>query len=184
MNSFFQMLRQLGPARLLTMGVVTVGLVVFFMFMTSRLTTPELSLLYSDLAIEDAGEIAGRLESMDVPYELRGDGRQVYVPASDVLRLRMLMASEGLPNGGSVGYELFDKSDGIGTTSFVQQLNHLRALEGELSRTIAAISQVQTARVHLVLPRRELFSRTRQEPSASIVLKLRGPGLQSGKSVV
>jgi flagellar M-ring protein FliF len=163
------------------MGVVVVGLFVFFMFMTSRLATPELSLLYSDLSIEDAGEIAGRLDTMKVPYDLRGDGRQVYVPADDVLRLRILMASDGLPNGGSVGYELFDKSDGIGTTSFVQQLNHLRALEGELARTIAAIGQVQTARVHLVLPRRELFSRTRQEPSASIVLKLRGGALQPGQ---
>lgn len=163
------------------MGMVAVGLIAFFMFMTSRLTTPELALLYSDLPIEDAGEITGRLDTMNVPFELRGDGRQIYVPASDVLRLRMLMASEGLPNGGSVGYELFDNSDGIGTTSFVQQLNHLRALEGELSRTIAAIGQVQTARVHLVLPRRELFSRTRQEASASIVLKLRGATLQSGQ---
>ena len=181
MNSFSQVLRQLGPARLLTMGVVVVGLFAFFMFMTSRLSTQDLSLLYSDLSIEDAGEIAGRLDTMKIAYELRGDGRQVYVPADEVLRLRILMASEGLPNGGSVGYELFDKSDGIGTTSFVQQLNHLRALEGELSRTIAAISQVQTARVHLVLPRRELFSRTRQEPSASIVLKLRGGALQASQ---
>jgi flagellar M-ring protein FliF len=165
------------------MGVVVVGLIAFFMFMASRLTTPEMSLLYTDLPIEDAGEIAGRLDAMKVPFELRGDGRQVYVPAEDVLRLRMLMAAEGLPNGGSVGYELFDKADGIGTTSFVQQLNHLRALEGELARTIGAISQVQTARVHLVLPRRELFSRTRQEPSASIVLKLRGGTLQPGQVV-
>ena len=181
MNAFSQMIRQLGPARLLTLGVVAVGLVAFFMFMTSRLTTPDLALLYSDLPIEDAGEIAGRLEAMKVPFELRGDGRQVYVPSTDVLRLRMLMAADGLPNGGSVGYELFDNSDGIGTTSFVQQLNHLRALEGELSRTIASLAQVQTARVHLVLPRRELFSRTRQEPSASIVLKLRGSALQPGQ---
>jgi flagellar M-ring protein FliF len=175
------MLRQLGPARLLTMGLVVVGLIAFFMFVTSRLATPELSLLYGDLPIEDAGEIAGRLDAMNVPYELRGEGRQIYVPADDVSRLRLLMAADGLPNGGSVGYELFDKSDSIGTTSFVQRLNHLRALEGELARTIAAIGQVQTARVHLVLPRRELFSRTRQEPSASIVLKLRGGALQSGQ---
>ncbi|CAN0308507.1 unnamed protein product, partial [Discosporangium mesarthrocarpum] len=177
-NAFSQIIRQLGPARLLTMGVVVVGLFAFFMFMTSRLTTPELSLLYSDLTIEDAGDIAGRLDTMKVPYELRGDGRQVYVPADQVLRLRMMMASEGIPNGGSVGYEVFDRSDGIGTTSFVQQLNHLRALEGELARTIIAIGQVQSARVHLVLPRRELFSRNRQEPSASVVLKLRGNVLQ------
>src|SRR3546814_4498618 len=79
----------------------------------------------------------------------------------------MVMAEEGLPSGGSVGYEIFDRSEGLGTTNFVQNINHVRALEGELARTIGSISSVKQARVHLVLPRRELFSRERQDPSRS-----------------
>ena len=89
-------------------------------------------------------------------------------------RVRMKLAEGGLPKGGGVGYEIFDKSDTLGATSFVQNINHLRALEGELARTIKAIDRVQAARVHLVLPERPLFSRDKVEPSASIVLKVRG----------
>ena len=96
------------------------------------------------------------------------------VPKEQIPRLRMKLAEGGLPKGGGVGYEIFDKSDALGATSFVQNINHLRALEGELSRTIRAIDRVQQARVHLVLPERPLFSREKAEPSASIVLKVRG----------
>src|SRR5439155_699730 len=83
-------------------------------------------------------------------------------------------AEGGLPKGGGVGYEIFDKSDALGTTSFVQNINHLRAMEGELARTIRAIDRIQAARVHLVLPERPLFSRETPEPSASIVVRVRG----------
>ncbi len=86
----------------------------------------------------------------------------------------MTLAEGGLPKGGGMGYEIFDKSDALGTTSFVQNINNLRALEGELSRTIRALDRVQAARVHLVMPERPLFSRDKVEPSASIVLKVRG----------
>jgi len=95
-----------------------------------------------------------------------------------VSRVRLAMASDGLPNGGTVGYELFDDASTLGTTSFVQRLNQARALEGELSRTIASISQIKSARVHLVMPRREVFSRDKQEPTASVVLRLTGSSLQ------
>jgi len=111
---------------------------------------------------------------MGVPYELRGDGRQILVPGERTLRLRMMMAEDGLPVGGSIGYEIFDRSESLGTTSFVQNVNLVRALEGELGRTIRSIAQIQEARVHLVLPKRELFSRQQQEPSASVMLKTRG----------
>ncbi|MEI4584002.1 flagellar M-ring protein FliF, partial [Klebsiella pneumoniae] len=83
-------------------------------------------------------------------------------------------AENNLPKGGGVGYEIFDKSDALGTTSFVQNINHLRALEGELARTIRAIDKIQAARVHLVLPERPLFARETPEPSASIVVRVRG----------
>jgi flagellar M-ring protein FliF len=86
----------------------------------------------------------------------------------------MKLAESGLPKGGGIGYEIFNKSDALGATSFVQNINHLRALEGEISRTIRALDRVQNARVHLVLPERPLFSREKAEASASIVLKVRG----------
>lgn len=181
MNAFQQMIRQLGPARLAVMGIVAVGLIAFFMFMTSRLGTSDMALLYGDLAIEDASEISQRLESQNIPFEIRGNGSQIFVPADTVARMRMTMAADGLPNGGSVGYELFDQADAIGTTNFVQRINHVRALEGELSRTIGSLTQVKSARVHLVLPRRELFTRDRQDPSASVVLQLRGSAIQAGQ---
>ena len=175
------MLRQLGPARLAIMGFVAVGLIAFFMFMSARLGNTEMSLLFGDLAVEDAGAISQRLEADNIPFEVRGNGNQIYVPSDSVGRLRLSMAADGLPNGGSVGYELFDQTDAIGTTNFVQRINLVRALEGELARTISALAQVQTARVHLVLPRRELFSRDQQQPTASVVLKLRGTSIQASQ---
>jgi len=171
-------MRQLGPARMTMMALVGAGMIGFFMFMTSRLATSELSLLYGDLSIEDSNAIAGRLAGQNIAYELRGGGTQIYVPQDDVSRVRLAMASDGLPNGGTVGYELFDDASTLGTTSFVQRLNQARALEGELSRTIASISQIKSARVHLVMPRREVFSRDKQEPTASVVLRLTGSSLQ------
>ena len=110
-----------------------------------------------------------------MPFEIRGDGRQVLVPSDRVLRLRMTMAEEGLPNGGSIGYEIFDRSESFGTTNFVQNVSLVRALEGELARTIRALGQVTEARVHLVLPKRQVFSRKQQEASASVVIKSKGP---------
>lgn len=174
MNSLFETLRSLGVIRLATMAVVAAAVLAFFVFLTSRLATPDMALLYGDLDPQDSGRIVARLEQLHVPVEIGLGGNQIYVPADQVARLRLVMAEEGLPAGGSIGYEIFDRSEGLGTTSFVQSINHLRALEGELARTIRSIAQVKQARVHLVLPRRELFSRDRQEPSASIILLMRG----------
>src|SRR5262249_46523952 len=112
--------------------------------------------------------------ALSIPYQLRGDGAQILVPSDQVAKLRMTMAEQGLPRGGSVGYELFDKSESFGASATAQNINQLRALEGELARTITGLGPVLAARVHLVLPRRELFQRDGQEASASIVLKLRG----------
>jgi flagellar M-ring protein FliF len=124
--------------------------------------------------VEDSSAIIKDLERQGIPYDIKNDGGIVLVPKEQVPRLRMKLAESGLPKGGGVGYEIFDKSDALGATSFVQNINHLRALEGELARTIRAIDRVQQARVHLVLPERPLFSRDKAEPSASIVLKVRG----------
>ena len=159
----------------MAMAGVAVGILVFFIFLSARLNTADLSLLYGDLDPGDSSKIISKLEAMGVPFELRGDGRQVMVPSDRVLRLRMSMAEDGLPNGGSIGYEIFDRSESFGTTNFVQNVSLVRALEGELARTIRALNQVTEARVHLVLPKRQVFSRKQQEASASVIIKSKGP---------
>jgi flagellar M-ring protein FliF len=167
-------LRGLGASRLMAMVAVTAALVGFFAFVIMRVTTPQMTTLFSDLSLEDSSAVIKDLERQAIPFELRNDGAIIMVPKDKVTRLRMKLAESGLPKGGGVGYEIFDKSDALGTTSFVQNINHLRALEGELARTIRAIDRVQAARVHLVLPERPLFARETPEPSASIVVRVRG----------
>jgi flagellar M-ring protein FliF len=167
-------LKGLGASRLMAMVAVTTALTSFFGFVIMRVTTPQMTTLFNELSLEDSSAIIKDLERQAIPYELRNDGAAIMVPKDKVTRLRMKLAEGGLPKGGGVGYEIFDKSDALGTTSFVQNINHLRALEGELARTIHAIDRVQAARVHLVLPERPLFARDAPEPSASIVVRVRG----------
>jgi flagellar M-ring protein FliF len=167
-------IKALGVTRLAAMGAVTAALIGFFAFVILRVTAPMLTPLFTDLSMEDATAIIKELDRQVIPYEMRNEGAIIMVPRDRVTKLRMKFAEGGLPKGGGVGYEIFDKSDTLGTTSFVQNINHLRALEGELSRTIRALDRVQAARVHLVLPERPLFSRDKVEPTASIVLKVRG----------
>ena len=174
LQSLVSFLRGLGAARLMAMVAVTTALIGFFAFVIMRVTTPQMTTLFTDLSLEDSSAVIKDLERQAIPFELRNDGAVIMVPKDKVTRLRMKLAETGLPKGGGVGYEIFDKSDALGTTSFVQNINHLRALEGELARTIRAIDRVQAARVHLVLPERPLFSREMPEPSASIVVRVRG----------
>jgi len=156
------------------MAAVTLALIGFFSFLMVRMTTPQMVPLFTDLSFDDSASIIKDLERQAVPYQLKSDGAIIMVPKESVARLRMKLAESGLPKGGGVGYEIFDKTDALGATTFVQNINHLRALEGELARTIRSIDRVQAARVHLVLPERPLFSRDKVDASASIVLKVRG----------
>src|ERR1700751_6157591 len=158
----------------MAMVAVPAALIGFFAFVIMRVTTPQMITLFTDLSLEDSSSIIKDLERQGVPFEIRNEGSAILVPKDKVTRLRMKLAEGGLPKGGAVGYEIFDKSDALGTTSFVQNINHLRALEGELARTISSIDRIQAARVHLVLPERPLFSRETPEPSASIVVRVRG----------
>jgi flagellar M-ring protein FliF len=167
-------LKSLGAARIAAMCAVTIALVGFFGFLIMRVTAPQMTPLFTDLTMEDSSAIVKELERQGIAYELRDDGAIVLAPKDRVPRLRMTLAEGGLPKGGGVGYEIFDKSDALGSTSFVQNINHLRALEGELARTIRSLDRVQAARVHLVLPERPLFAREAPQASASIVLKIRG----------
>lgn len=173
MDSFLNTLKQLGAARLGIMGAVLLGLLVFFIFISMRVSTPNLELLYGDLTTIDSGAIAAKLESSNIRYEVSKDGTRVMVPDSEIGKARMLLAEAGLPNGGSMGYELFDQQSGFGTTNEIININKVRALEGELERTISSLAPVQAADVFLVLPKRELFSRESQPASASVKLKVK-----------
>lgn len=173
MNAFLQTLRNLGPMRLAAIALVTFSLLGFFGFITTRITSSPLALLYTELDQQDSGAIVQKLDALKIPYEVDSSGGLIRVPSDQVGKLRMMMAASGLPKGGNIGYEIFDQKEGFGTTSFVQSINHLRALEGELARTISALDPLQSARVHLVLPQRELFSHGSQTATASIFVKTR-----------
>lgn len=174
MQGFFDFVKSLGAARLTAMAAVTLSLIGFFSFLIVRMTTPQMVPLFTDMSLDDSASIAKDLDRQAVTYEIKGNGSTILVPKEQVGRLRMKLAESGLPKGGGVGYEIFDKSDALGATTFIQNINKLRALEGELARTIRSLDRVEAARVHLVLPDRPLFSRDKTEASASIVLKVRG----------
>ncbi len=127
--------------------------------------------LYSELATEDAAAIVEKLKTSQVPYRLEAGGTMIQVPEERIPGLRLELAAAGLPHGGSVGFEIFDRSK-IGATEFEQQVNLRRALEGELARSVMSIDGVKSARVHLVLPERRLFAAREESASASVVVKL------------
>lgn len=167
-------MKSLGPSRLAAMGAVALGLIGFFVFIVLRFSAIQQVPLYTGLSLDDSAAIAQQLTSAGTAFTLKDNGTTILVDETKLDQTRMALAQQGLPAGDSVGYEIFDKTDALGTTSFVQSVNALRALEGELSRTIRTIRQVDQARVHLVLPEKQLFKKDQQKPTASIVLKTRG----------
>ncbi len=179
MSTMVSTLKEFGQIKLMAMLGTAIVLIGFFTFIALRISSPTLTPLYTNMSVQDGAQIVSELESRGISYELRADGTQIMVPSDEVARLRMVMAEQGLPSGGSIiGYELFDSSEALGTSNFVLNVNKVRALEGELGRTISSFSQIDDARVHLVTPKRELFSRDRQKPSASVAVKLRGASLE------
>src|SRR5690606_24521567 len=132
---------------------------------------PDYKVLFSNLDDRDGGAIVSALGQMNVPYRFSADGSGLMVPAERVYATRMQLAGQGLPRGGSVGFELLDNTR-FGASQFAEQVNYQRGLEGELARSIEAMHTVQNARVHLALPRQSLFVRDRQAPTASVLLHL------------
>lgn len=173
MQNFLNTMTKVGPMRLIAVGVLTLGLIVFFVFMSSRLSSGQMKLLYTDLSAQDKNAVVRELEIAKVSYSMNDATGEIMVGSKDVGRVRMLLAEKGLPEGGSVGYEIFDKDSSLGTTRFDQDMKELRALEGELTRTVNTIKAVESSRIHLVLPKRELFSRDARPASASVFLKLK-----------
>src|SRR3954469_21280022 len=154
------------------MAGVAAALTGFFLYVFGVIAEPPNAILFAGLEPRDATAVITKLEALNVPYEQKGDGGTILIASDQVSKIRMQLASEGMPSAG-VGYEIFDKSDTFGTTAFVQNVNRLRALEGELPRTIRSLDSIDSARVHLVIPDRQVFARDNQPPSASVVVKTR-----------
>lgn len=145
----------------------------------AAMTAPSYVTLFSKLESQDASQIVERLRDLKIPYQIEGGGSEIRVPAEHVHETRLSLAGEGLPNGGGVGFEIFDQQR-FGESEFSEQIKYHRALEGELSRTIGHLGGVESARVHLVLPSRSLFTSADNSASASVALKLRS-GAQLSK---
>lgn len=175
MKALLDGLKALGTARLAAMGAVALGLLALLAFMVMRSgSSDQMVLLYGDLDPRDASQIVEKLNQRHVPYRIGAGGGQILVSADQVPESRMLLAKDGLPSGGSIGYELFDRGDGYLFSAFQQKISETRAMEGELARTILAIHGIRAARVHLVLPHREPFARDQQEAQASVMLTMMG----------
>lgn len=175
MSTLSDNIRQMGGAKVGILAATGIVLLALFLMLGFRTSISQMAPLYSDLSLSDSSKIISELDSQGIPYELSANGSQISVPSDRVLRLRMSLAQQGLPATGSiVGYEIFDKAESFGSSNFVMNVNMMRALEGELSRTIGALSGVESARVHLVVPKREVFTREKEKPSASVTIRMRG----------
>ena len=149
--------------------LLSFALMAGIMLWTERV---DYQVLYSNLSQEDAGQVIAKLKEMKIPYNV--EGNIIYVPSNRVYELRLELAAQGIPTGGGVGFEIFDKTQ-IGVTEFVQRLNYIRAIQGELTRTIRQLSEVEQARVHIAIPEKTIFTEKEDKPTASVVLKLK-PG--------
>ncbi|KAF0219421.1 MAG: flagellar M-ring protein [Geobacteraceae bacterium] len=162
----------LSPARRWVVGGVAALSVLAFTVLILVANKTDYRPLFANLTSEDAGEIIKKLKEQKVPHQIAADGKAILVPADKVYDLRLSLASDGLPQGGGVGYEIFDRKN-FGMTEFVQKLNYQRALQGELARTISQLAGVEQARVHLAIPEKSLFKDNEKLPTASIVLKMK-----------
>jgi flagellar M-ring protein FliF len=167
---------RMTPSQVMLLLGVTAGTIVGIILVIGWLNKVTYSQLYSNLDESEAGEVVSYLNENKIPYELSDGGRTISIPSNEVYKTRISLASEGLPRSGTIGYSIFDQNN-LGMTDFLLNLNFRRALEGELTRTIMQLSEVQAARVHIVIPKDRLFKQDQKEATASVVLKLKGGGL-------
>jgi flagellar M-ring protein FliF len=185
--TFAQRLRDLWgaqnqPTRIL-IGVLTGALVIGLgIFASMRMRGPEYGVLFANLSADDASAIVTKLKDAKIPYQLTNGGTTVTVPQENVAEQRVLLAGDGIIKGGGSGYELFDKMN-FGMTDFQEKIAKQRATEGELQRTIAGLTPVESARVHIASPEASLYSSTQEPTTASVAIKTK-PGMQLGPSEV
>ena len=181
-GGFTAALQKFGIGRLAAVLGVAAGVAAVLVAVMLRMGQAPDALLYSNLDLREAGEITAALDQANIKYSSKGDGSTIMVNRDEVGTARMLVAGKGLVTSGSVGYELFDNQSVLGQTEFQQQLNEQRALQGELSRTIMSMRGITAARVHITLPRREMFTSAAGEPTAAVLVGVGGRDL-SGDQV-
>lgn len=182
MGGFTEALQKFGIGRLAAVLGVAAGVAAVLVAVMLRMGQSPDALLYSNLDLREAGEITAALQQANIKYSSKGDGSTIMVNRDEVGTARMLVAGKGLVTTGSVGYEIFDNQSVLGQTEFQQQLNEQRALQGELSRTIMSMRGITAARVHITMPRREMFSSAGSDPTAAVLVGLGGRDL-SGDQV-
>ena len=176
-GGFTAALQKFGIGRLAAVLGVAAGVTAVLVAVMLRVGQAPDALLYSNLDLREAGEITAALDQAGIKYVSKGDGSTVMVNRDDVGTARMLIAEKGLVTSGSVGYEIFDNQSVLGQTEFQQQLNEQRALQGELARTIMSMRGITAARVHITMPRREMFTAAAGEPTAAVLVGLGGRDL-------
>jgi flagellar M-ring protein FliF len=169
-------------SRKISLAVAALLSVAIFALIITQARVADYRLLYANLASTDASSVIDWLKNQKIPYRLEDGGRAIHIPADKVYEARLNLAGSGLPQGGGVGFEIFDKQS-FGMTDFTQKINYQRALQGELSRTISTLAPVEGARVMLALPAKRLFKDQQKEATASVILKL-APGRQLNDSQV
>jgi len=174
LESFLKALQGFGIGRLAAILGAGAGVAAVLVAVMLRVGGESKSLLYANLDMKEASQITGQLDQSGVKYELKGDGSTIFVDRDKVASTRLLLSGKGLPTSGSVGYEIFDNASALGQTDFIQNLNRQRALEGELARTIHSIQGVSFVRVHLVMPKHQLFEENTESPTASILIATGG----------
>ncbi|MGO4834130.1 flagellar M-ring protein FliF, partial [Rhizobiaceae sp. 2RAB30] len=167
-------LRALGPKRLAIAGSVVALVLLVLGIGSYYLNRPAYETLYVGLERSDVNQIGMVLGEAGVSFDVGSDGTSVLVPTGKTAQARMLLAEKGLPSSTNAGYELFDNVGSLGLTSFMQEVTRVRALEGEIARTIQSIAGIKAARVHIVVSERANFRRDQQEPSASVVIRYSG----------
>ncbi len=172
-KNFSGFVGRMTASQIMMLFGVIAGTVVGAVFVIGWLGDVTYSRLYSNLDEAEAGNVINYLNDQKIPFHLKDNGGAIEVPSDQVYQTRISLAAEGLPQSGSMGYSIFDKSN-LGMTDFLQNLNFRRALEGELTRTIVQLNEVQAARVHIVMPKERLFKEDKKDASASVVLKLAG----------
>jgi len=153
-------------------GIAILSLVGFLLF--TFLSKEEYAVLYTNLSPEDAGEVLSVLQEEKIPYKVEGNGSIILVPKDKVYDIRLKLAAKGIPSGSTVGFEIFEEPK-MGITQFQENINYIRALEGELERTIRQIDAVMDAKVNIAMPKESIFEREEDEPKASVLVKL-APG--------
>lgn len=173
---------QLPLQQKLLLAAVGAALLALFTGLWMWGQTPDYRVLYGNLSDRDGGAIIESLQQMNIPYKFADGGGALMVPSGQVYEARLKLASQGLPKGGSVGFELMENQR-FGITQFAEQVNYQRALEGELARSVQSIGSVAGARVHLAIPKQSVFIKEQQKPSASVVLSLQGGRLLDSSQV-